>query len=86
VRVRGSSATSTGRMSPASSAPRASVRTARAPRSAACAVNSAPWRLAPGRAAKRSPGRTAPAARLTPVRARSRSRASGRRSASPSTR
>ena len=56
VNVRGCSVTSTGRRPPTSSAPRSSVRTHTAPRSRACAANSARRaELAPGRAAKRSP-------------------------------
>ena len=49
------------------SAPSASVRTAAAPRASASPAKSAPWARLPGRAAKRSPGRTSCARSVAPV-------------------
>ena len=51
----------------ARSRPVGSVRTATAPAERACPTKSAPWARAPGRAAKRSPGRTSAARNVTPV-------------------
>ncbi len=71
--ARGSSATMTGVVLPApiSSAPRASVRTAVAPRPTASAANSAPCARAPGRATNRSPSWTTRLSEATQVTAAS---------------
>lgn len=55
------------RASSMSAAPALSVTTATAPAPTAALANVAPWTLAPGRAAYRSPGRTVRESRVTPV-------------------
>src|SRR5690606_12702930 len=66
--ARGSGTTRVGTpASAAAVAPAGSVSTAAAPAATAWAMNSAPCRLAPGRAAYRSPGWTARLSWVTPV-------------------
>src|SRR5690606_33437261 len=62
-----SSTTTVGTPAGTRPAPSASVITATAPSSVAFAANRAPWVVAPGRAANRSPATTSAVDRLTPV-------------------